>query len=211
MHLILLYKLNWCKMYKSEDIRKVAVYCASSSRLRPVFYEAAAALGKSLAEQDLELIYGAGYMGLMGAVADAVLAKGGKVTGVIPQFMVEQGWHNERCTELVVTGDMAARKTWIWQHADALVALPGGIGTLDELTEIMTLKQLGIVTQPIVILNTEGYYDHLLAMFDHMVTEQFWLQEHKQMYTVVNLPEEIIPAIFSSECWTKDSLKKAKF
>ena len=198
-------------MYTSEEIRKVAVYCASSSRLREVFYDAAARVGKSLSDKGLELIYGAGYMGLMGAVADAVLAAGGKVTGVIPQFMVEQGWHNEKCTELVVTKDMADRKTWIWHHADALVALPGGIGTLDELTEIMTLKQLGIVTQPIVILNTEHYYDDLLRMFDHMVKEQFWLNDHKQMYVVVTEPEQVLPALYNAERWTKDSLRKAKF
>ena len=198
-------------MYKSEEIHRVGVYCASSSRLSPLFYDSAAALGKLFADNGLEIVYGAGHMGLMGALADASLAAGGRVVGVIPQFMVEQGWHHKECSEIVVTADMAARKTWIWQHTDALVALAGGIGTLDELTEILTLKQLGIVTQPIVILNTDGYYNPLLSMFDKMVEEQFWLQEHKRMYVVVDKPEDVLPAIFGAERWSKDSLKKAKF
>jgi len=197
-------------MYELSEIKRVAVYCASSTKLRPVFYEAAERFGRLLAENDMELVYGAGNMGLMGAAADAVVAAGGRMTGVIPQFMVEQGWHHPKCTHLEVTKDMADRKTYIWQHSDALVALPGGIGTLDELSEILVLKQLGELTQPIIILNTDGFYDPLLAVLDHMISENFLLRLHTDMYKVVREPEEIIPAILSSERWSKESRKHAK-
>ncbi len=156
------------------------------------------------------MILGAGNMGLMGAMADAMVAAGGTMTGVIPQFMVEKGWHHPQCTELVVTQDMADRKTTIWHRADALVALPGGIGTLDELSEILVLKQLGVLTHPIVILNTDGYYDLLLQTLDHMVEEHFLLPMHKDMYKVVSTPEEVLPAIYQSERWQKENVKHAK-
>ncbi len=198
-------------MYTEEEIKKVAVYCASSSRLRDCFYEDAYRVGELLAEAGKEVIYGAGHMGLMGKMADGVLARGGKLTGVIPQFMIDQGWHNRKCSDMVVTKDMADRKTWIWQHSDALLALPGGIGTLDELSEVLVLKQLGIVTQPIVLLNTEGFYEPFVKMIEKMIEEQFMLDFHRDMFSVVNKPEHIIPAIMESAKWSKDSLKKAKF
>lgn len=197
-------------MYSKNEIKKVAIYCASSTKIRSVFFDAAAELGKLFAANDLHMIYGAGNMGLMGTMADALIEAGGTMTGVIPQFMVENNWHHPKCTELVVTKDMADRKTWIWQHADALVALPGGIGTLDELSEILVLKQLGLLTQPIVILNTDGYYDSLLAVLDHMVEEQFLLPLHQEMYKVVRTPEEVLPAILASERWGKENQKHAK-
>lgn len=197
-------------MYDRSEIKKVAIYCASSTKIRPVFFEAAASLGRIFAKEGLEMVYGAGNMGLMGEMADALIAEGGEMTGVIPQFMVEQNWHHPKCTHLVVTDDMADRKTTIWKMSDALVALPGGIGTLDELSEILVLKQLGIHTKPIVILNTDGYYDGLIQVLDHMVEEHFLLPLHQDMYKVVSTPEEVVPAILASERWSKDSRKHAK-
>lgn len=197
-------------MYEREEIQKVAIYCASSTKIRPVYFEAAAMLGHIFAREGVQMVYGAGNMGLMGAMADALVGDGGKMTGVIPQFMVDQDWHHKGCTDLVITKDMADRKTTIWQMSDALVALPGGIGTLDELSEILVLKQLGIHTKPIVILNTDGYYDSLLKALDHMVEEHFLLPLHQDMYTVVSEPEEVLPAIFASERWSKESRKHAK-
>lgn len=197
-------------MYDREEIKKVAIYCASSTKIRPVYFDAAACLGHIFAREGVQMVYGAGNMGLMGTMADALVADGGKMTGVIPQFMVDQDWHHKGCTELVVTKDMADRKTTIWQISDALVALPGGIGTLDELSEILVLKQLGIHTKPIVILNTDGYYDLLLKALDRMVEEHFLLPLHQGMYTVVSTPEEVLPAIYAQERWSKDSRKHAK-
>lgn len=197
-------------MYSKDEIKKVAIYCASSTKIRPIFFEAADRLGRLFATNGLHMIYGAGNMGLMGKMADALIEEGGTMTGVIPQFMVEQGWHHPKCTELIVTEDMANRKTWIWQHADALVALPGGIGTLDELSEILVLKQLGVLTHPIVILNTDGYYDALLVALDKMVEEHFLLPLHQDMYKVVREPEDVLPAILDSERWTAENRKHAK-
>lgn len=197
-------------MYTKEEIRKVAVYCASSTKIDNAYFVAARKVGQIFAEAGMEVIYGAGNMGLMGEVAEGVLERKGRLTGVIPQFMIEQGWHHSGCTDLVVTKDMADRKTWIWQHADALVALPGGIGTLDELSEIIVLKQLGIVTQPIIMLNTNGYYDDLLRVFDRMIDERFMLDIHRRMIEVVHQPEEIIPAILRSERGSMEMRKRAK-
>lgn len=197
-------------MFCKDEIKKIAIYCASSTKIRNVYFDAADQLGRIFAREGMHMIYGAGNMGLMGKMADALIEEGGTMTGVIPQFMVDNNWHHPKCTELIVTKDMADRKTWIWQHADALVALPGGIGTLDELSEILVLKQLGVLTHPIVILNTDGYYDSLLAALDHMVEEHFLLHLHKSMYCVVREPEEVIPAILASERWSKENQRHAK-
>lgn len=197
-------------MYDRNEIKNVAIYCASSTKIRPVYFDAADRLGRLFAKEGLRMVFGAGNMGLMGKMADAMLAEGGEMTGVIPEFMIEQGWHHKGCQEIIATKDMADRKTWIWQHSDALVALPGGIGTLDELSEILVLKQLGVLTHPIVVLNTDGYYDGLLHVLEHMVEENFLLPMHKDMFEVVREPEEVLDAILRSKRWTAENRKHAK-
>lgn len=191
-------------------IRNLTVYAASSTQVKDVYFTAAARMGQIIAENNIRLVYGAGKVGLMGAIADAVLAGGGEVTGVIPEFMVSQGWYNDRLTETIVTRTMHERKTIICEKADAMLALPGGIGTFEELLECLSWKQLGLHTKPVVILNTDGYYDDLLRCLDRMVEERFMRDLHKDMYRVVATPEEVIPAILTSAPWDTSYRKQAQ-
>lgn len=163
--------------------------------------QAAYRLGELLAHEGIRVIYGDGGIGLMAAVADGALDAGGEVLGVIPQFMVDAGWNNPRSTRTIVTETMHERKATICRETDAMVALPGGIGTFEELLECLTWKQLGLHTCPVVILNTDGYFDRLLSCLDYMIEEQMMRPIHREMFTVVNTPEEVLPAILSSPEW----------
>ena len=181
-----------------REIKSIAVYCASSNKVRASFMDAAERLGASLASHGMRLIYGDGGIGLMAAVARGALQAGGEVIGVIPQFMVDQGWNNPHSTQTIVTQTMHERKAKICEISDAMVALPGGIGTFEELLECLTWKQLGLHHNPVVILNTDGYYDTLLACIDLMVEEQMMRPIHKEMFVVVSDPEDVIPAIMNA-------------
>ena len=192
-----------------KDIKSIAVYCASSNKVRASFVEAAETLGAIFASHGIRLIYGDGGIGLMAAVAKGVLDAGGEAIGVIPRFMVEQGWNNPRSTKTIVTETMHERKATIVQETNAMVALPGGIGTFEELLECLTWKQLGLHSCPVVILNTDGYYDRLLECLDYMIAEQMMRPIHKEMYTVVNEPEEVLPAILSSADWDPNTRRLA--
>lgn len=191
-------------------ISKICVYCASSSKVNSVYVETAKGLGKLLAENQKELIYGAGSVGLMGVLADAVLDYGGKVTGVIPQFMVDVEWHHKAISKTILTETMHERKDKMAQLADAFVALPGGVGTLEELLEIITWKQLGIHAKPIVIINTNGYYDKLLEMFEHAADELFIRQEHLSMWQVISSPNQLFDALAKNEDVNEDMRNFAK-
>ncbi len=191
-------------------IQNLTVYAASSMQVKQEYFIAAQKLGHILAENDIRLVYGAGKVGLMGAIADAVIQDEGKVTGVIPEFMVEQGWCHDGLDRLIVTNSMHERKATICQLGDAMVALPGGVGTFEELLECITWKQLGLHTKPVVILNTDGYYDNLLRCFDQMVEERFMRKLHQSMYMVVSKPEDVIPAILSCPPWDPSIRKQAQ-
>lgn len=184
-----------------KQIKSVAVYCASSNKIRPSYIAQAERLGAELAAAGIRLVYGDGGIGLMAAVAKGCLDAGGEVTGVIPRFMVEQGWNNPRSTETIVTETMHERKATICDICDAMVALPGGIGTFEELLECLTWKQLGLHSNPVVILNVDGYYDRLLSCIDLMVEEQMMRAIHKEMYVVVTRAEDVLPAIMGSADW----------
>jgi uncharacterized protein (TIGR00730 family) len=192
-----------------KNIQSIAVYCASSNKLRPSFVEAAERLGNLIAAEGMRLVYGDGGIGLMAAVARGALSNGGEVIGVIPQFMVDQGWNNPSSTQTIVTQTMHERKATICDISDAMVALPGGIGTFEELLECLTWKQLGLHHNPVVILNTDGYYDRLLACLDLMVEEQMMRPIHKEMFVVVNQPEEVIPAILNAKEWDPNTRRLA--
>lgn len=192
-----------------KNIQSIAVYCASSNKLRPSFVEAAERLGSLIAAEGMRLVYGDGGIGLMAAVARGALNNGGEVIGVIPQFMVDQGWNNLSSTQTIVTQTMHERKATICDISDAMVALPGGIGTFEELLECLTWKQLGLHHNPVVILNTDGYYDRLLACLDLMVEEQMMRPIHKEMFVVVNQPEEVIPAILNAKEWDPNTRRLA--
>jgi uncharacterized protein (TIGR00730 family) len=180
---------------------KIAVYCASSTKIHPDFFEAASQLGRELGRRDLELVNGAGRMGLMAATSDACLAAGGRVTGVIPTFMVEQGWHHTGLTHLIETKDMHQRKQIIANISDGCIALPGGCGTLEELMEVITWKQLGLYLKPIVILNTRNYYDPLLEQLQRGIDEHFMGARHAEIWRVATTPEEAIDLVLSTPLW----------
>ncbi|HHT23499.1 MAG TPA: TIGR00730 family Rossman fold protein [Bacteroidales bacterium] len=191
-------------------MKKIYVYCASSSKVNSEYVETARKLGKILAENNIELVYGGGSVGLMGVLADSVLENGGRVTGVIPRFMVEVEWQHDGLTELILTESMHERKEKMAELADAVVALPGGCGTLEELLEIITWKQLGIHSLPIIIVNVNGYYNHLLAQFQQAADELFMRPEHLQMWNVTNSAEEVLKAISNGKTVHRDMRRFAK-
>ena len=182
-------------------MKTVCVYCASSTKIDPAYTEAARCLGTLLGSRGIRVVNGAGNMGLMGTVSDAALAAGGRVTGVIPRFMVEQRWHHTDLSELIVTEDMHERKRTMLRLADAVIALPGGCGTLEELLEAITWKQLGLCLNPIVILNLKGYYDPLLAMFDRAIGEHFMGVRHAGLWQVARSPQEAVELATSLPRW----------
>ena len=192
-----------------NKIHSVCVYSASSTQIDPVYFEAAQELGRLLAKEEIRLVNGAGSIGLMRSVADAVLSAGGAVTGVIPNFMVEQGWHHTGLTELIKVDSMHERKQLMADLIDAVIALPGGCGTLEELLEIITWKQLGLYLNPIVILNINGFYDPLLTMLQKAIEERFMRSRHGEIWTVVNTPQMALEKIHSVPVWDSSIRKFA--
>ena len=180
---------------------RIAVYCASSTKIHPDYLHAAAELGTLMAKQRIGLINGAGNMGLMAATSNAALAAGGEVTGVIPTFMVENGWHHTGLTRLIETADMHQRKQTIADLSDGCIALPGGCGTLEELMEVITWKQLGIYLKPIVILNLRGYYDPLLQQLQRGIDEHFMGPLHAKIWRVASTPQEALDLALSTPLW----------
>lgn len=193
-----------------SEIKRVAVYAASSSQVSSEYIDAAAELGRTLAAEGIEIVYGAGKVGLMGALADAALDAGGKVTGVIPQFMVDNGWCREKLTNLIVTPDMHTRKEKIVSLADATIALPGGVGTLEELMEIITWKQLGLYADPIVILNTRGYFNPLKEMLERAVEENFMREIHRNLWSIADTPRQAADLIRNTPQWDTAISKMAQ-
>jgi uncharacterized protein (TIGR00730 family) len=189
---------------------KICVFASSSSRIDKTYADAASTLGFLLSKAKIDVVYGGGGIGLMGKLADAVLEHGGKITGVIPSFMKDEGWDHSKVSEMIITKDMGERKKKMFELADAVVALPGGVGTLEELTEAITLKQLGIFKGPIIILNTLHFYNSLIDFLDQMVTGNFLRYEHKGMWVVVNTPEEVISCLKMKDTWFDDPRKIAK-
>ena len=184
-----------------NQIHSVCVYSASSTKINPVYFKAAEELGSLLAEHHIRLINGAGSIGLMCAVADAVLKNGCEVTGVIPRFMVEQNWHHTGLTELIEVESMHERKQKMANLSDGIVALPGGCGTLEELLEIITWKQLGLYLNPIVILNVNGFFDPLLEMLGKAIDENFMRQQHGDIWKVAQTPEEALRLLYETPVW----------
>lgn len=190
-------------------IKDVCVYCASSTKIPSVYFDAAERLGQLLAEQGINLINGAGRQGLMGRISDATLACGGTVTGVIPHFMVEQGWHHHGLTRLIETETMHERKQLMTELSDGVIALPGGCGTMEELLEIITWKQLGLYLNPIIILNTDGFYDPLLTLLKQAIGQNFMRREHENIWQVASTPEEAVDLLYVTPVWNKEIRKFA--
>jgi uncharacterized protein (TIGR00730 family) len=184
-----------------KQIKSIAVYCASSNKVRTSYVAAAEKLGAIFASNGIRVVYGDGGIGLMAAVARGALDAGGEVTGVIPHFMIEQNWCHQGLTEVVEVDSMHERKQRMADLSDAVIALPGGCGTLEELLEAITWKQLGLYLNPIVILNVKGYFDPLLEMLRKAVDERFMRPQHAGLWAVASTPEEAVELIHSEPVW----------
>ncbi len=184
-----------------NQIHSVCVYSASSTKIDSVYFQAAEQLGRLLAQRHIRLVNGAGSIGLMRAVADAVLENGGEVTGVIPHFMVEQNWHHTGLTELIEVDSMHERKQKMADLSDAVIALPGGCGTLEELLEVITWKQLGLYLNPIIVLNTNGFFDPLFGMLGRAIEENFMRRQHGDIWKVASTPEEAVELLYTTPKW----------
>lgn len=182
----------------------ICVFASSSSRIDKEYAAAASNLGLLLAQAKIDVVYGGGGIGLMGKLADAVLENRGRITGVIPSFMKDEGWDHRSISEMIITSDMGERKKKMFAMADAVVALPGGIGTLEELTEAMTLKQLGLYHGSIIILNTLNFYDSFIDFLEHMVSGNFLRYEHKGMWEIAGTAEEVMVLLGKNEDWHHD-------
>lgn len=177
------------------QIRSLCVLCGSREGTDPVYREVAVRLGRLIAEQDVRLIYGAGSIGLMGIIADAVLSAGGEVVGVIPDFLIRSEVGHHDLTDLVITDSMHDRKRRMFQMADAFVVLPGGLGTLDETFELITWRQLRLHDSPIIVLNVDGYWAPLISLIDATIAAGFADPATTELFSVVNTPEEVLQTL----------------
>ena len=193
-------------------MESIAVFCGSSAGLKPIYKEVTQQLGELMAEQEITLVYGAGNVGLMGVVADACLAKGGKVVGTIPKFLEDKEVAHYGLTELIVTDTMHQRKQKMADIVDGIIVLPGGIGTMDEFFEIFTWQQLGLHSNPIGILNINGFYTHLLQHLTHMTGEGFLKDYHRDRVLVAEEPAALLALMkaqrieYVDKWWKTDSV-----
>ena len=178
-------------------MQAISVYCGSSPGLKPEYATAAIELGTELAARDITLVYGGGHVGLMGIIADAVLAADGRVIGVIPADIAEREVQHETLTELHVVTSMHERKMMMTKMSDGMIAMPGGLGTLEELFEVWTWAQLGFQRKPCALLNVEGYFDPLITFLDSMVSEGFVREEHRAILIVESNAEALIEQLDS--------------
>ena len=189
-------------------MKRVGVFCGPSSGARPEYTNAAVELANELVERGIGLAYGGGRVGLMGRIAEAVIAGGGEVIGVIPEFLIEKELAYEGVSELRAVHSMSERKAVMAELSDGFIALPGGYGTLDELLEVLTWTQLGIHQKPCGLLNTCRYYDGLMAFVDHTVAENFVQAEHRSMLLVETEPAALLDRL---ESWTPPAIDKTKW
>lgn len=177
--------------------RYICVYGASSDNIAEEYKQAAYQLGKALAAKGWNCINGAGIAGLMRAVSDGFLDGGAKAVGIIPQFMVDNGWHYSRLSEIISTPDMHQRKQMMAQRSQCSIAMPGGCGTLEELLEIITWKQLSLYNKPIVIFNINGFFDSILQQLEHCIAQQFMKPTHKHLWFTAHNVQQIVDYIES--------------
>ena len=189
-------------------IKTVCVYCGSGPGTNPRFVEAAIAFGKTLAEDGIRLVYGGGSIGLMGAVAQSVLDHGGAVTGIIPEFLTNRENALKRVQELIVTPDMHERKRLMFEHSDAFVALPGGVGTLEELVEQLTWQQLGRHTKPVLLANIDGFWEPLLALLAHMRETEFIRPNLQVDILKAERVEDILPRLRAAAARAPEARKE---
>jgi uncharacterized protein (TIGR00730 family) len=188
---------------------RICVYCASSSKINKIYFDATERLAKNFVTEKIKVVFGGGANGLMGKLADTIIENGGKIKGIMPKFMNEVEWAHKGLVDFELTETLHERKAKFLQNIDGVVTLPGGSGTLEELLETITLKRLGLFTKPIVILNTEGYFNPLKQMLEKSVDENFMHKKHLDMWTFVDEPEEVIPAVKNASSWSKEALNFA--
>jgi uncharacterized protein (TIGR00730 family) len=193
----------------STSAGTVCVYCASSRVCHPDYHDAAKRLGRVLASAGFSIIYGGGGVGSMGALADGAMSCGGRVIGVLPTFMQELEWGHKSLSELRLVEDIRTRKHLMLADSHAVVALPGGSGTLEELFEAITLKRLGFYLNPIVLVNTRSFFDPLIRLLASAVTEGFMDQRHQAMWQLVAEPEDVPAALALAPAWPADARKFA--
>jgi len=189
-----------------KGIKRVCVYCASSSRVDPAYFEACRELAALLVQHHCEVVYGGGGVGLMGTLADTVLELGGRITGIMPEFMKKVEWEHKGLSSINLVQDMHTRKKLFLDGTDAVIALPGGCGTMEELLEVLTWKRLGLFNKPIIIVNTNGYYDPLLAMLEKSIEQQFMAPIHRTMYAVAAHPDDIPYLIEEMADWNEGAI-----
>lgn len=188
---------------------KICVYCASSAKVDNSYFEATEKLAKIFVSANISVVYGGGGIGLMGKLADTIIENGGKIKGIMPKFMNDVEWAHKKVTDFEFTDTMHERKAKFLEDIDGLVTLPGGSGTLEELLEAITLKRLGQFTKPIIILNTNGFYDPLKLMLEKCISENFMHEKHLDMWTFVNEPEDVIESIINALSWDKKAISFA--
>ena len=189
---------------------KICVYCSSSSKIEKKYFDSTKELAKELIKENVEVVYGGGGGGLMGHLADVIIDNGGKITGISPKFMQDIEWTHKRLEKLELVDTMHERKSKFLENIDAVIALPGGCGTLDELIEAITLKRLGLFLKPIVIINTQGFYNPLIEMLERCVDQNFMDKRHLKMWNVVDATNNIVDIIKDIPDWTDDALKFAR-
>ena len=193
----------------NRKIEKVTVYCASSDKIGAAYFDAAKKVAEILVQNDITILFGGGAKGLMGQLADTASEKKGKIIGIMPTFMKEVEWQHNGLSELVLVKDMHARKKKLIEDTDAVVALPGGSGTLEELLEVITLKKLGVFTGPIIIFNQNNYYQPLIDMFDKCIEENFMREKHREIWSVIINPDELMDAIKNAPHWDESAISFA--
>ena len=184
---------------------RVCVYCASSEKVDRSYHDAARRLGLLLARDNCTIVYGGGAVGLMGSLANGALEAKGNVIGIIPRFMTDVEWQHPGLASLEIVEDMRERKHRLLSDSDAVVAMPGGCGTLEEVFEAITLKRLGLYFNPIVFLNTNGFYEPLQTFMKKVIEERFMNSVHEQMWSLVDAPEEVLPRIRATPKWGEDA------
>ncbi len=190
-------------------MNEVCVYCASSTRIDDKYIKVAEELAEELVNAGYGVVYGGGEVGLMGALANRVLALKGEIKGVIPNFMIEVEWAHKGVERMITVDTMSERKLKLIDGVSAVIALPGSTGTLDELIDVLSLKKLGLFTKPVIIVNSFGFYDSLFILFNKMIEEKFMRPEHGQLWTEIKNPRDIVTAISTSPKWDENAINIA--
>ena len=190
-------------------MNEVCVYCASSTRIDDKYIKVAEELAEELVNAGYGVVYGGGEVGLMGALANKVLALKGEIKGVIPNFMIEVEWAHKGVDRMITVDTMSERKSKLIDGVSAVIALPGSTGTLDELIDVLSLKKLGLFTKPVIIVNSFGFYDSLFILFNKMIEEKFMRPEHGQLWTEIKDSRDIVTAICTSPKWDENAINIA--